>query len=398
MRGWLSVTAETPLDETSNPLYQELITKGHTAAKLAKQAHQQAFFNGFFGSVGKSQEARQQARLRVTLHGTGGVSELQHLNTERGILTLTPLRTFPPGGRIDLALKAGRYLLKLSSDAGLFSIPLDVAGTKEHAIEIRRPKAYLDLVGFALVYGGNSVVGGDPLAWRAEPKRDIKLPSFLIGRSPVSCAEYIRFLDEVCEREGEEISNLHVPRMADGTPYWTMNNGRYQAPDNDTTGLRWGPNLPVVGVNQADAMRYCRWLDDANGGHHRLPTAEEWEKAARGPHGAAFPWGDRWDPQFCHTKKATSGAATRNPGIDFIYDQSLYGVADIAGRVSEWTSTLIDDAETVTKGGHWLSGALESRAASRFSCAGEQVSSTIGFRVLRELTDADFESLAAEGD
>ena len=261
LQEWLAMATETALDESSRALCQELVGRGQAGAKLAEQSHQQAFFKGFFTGADDSHEATKQARLRATLHGTGGVSELQHLKTDRGILTLAPLRTFPAGGRIDLALKAGRYLLKLSSDAGLFSVPLELAGTQEHVIEISRPKPYLDLVGFALIYGGTSVVGGDPLAWRAEPKQDIELPSFLIGRSPVSCAEYVRFLNEVCENEGADISNLHVPRMADGTPYWAIRNGQYEAPDNDTTGLRWGPNLPVVGINQADAIRYCRWLE-----------------------------------------------------------------------------------------------------------------------------------------
>ena len=83
------------------------------------------------------------------------------------------------------------------------------------------------------------------LAQHAEPRQDIELPSFLIGRSPVSCAEYIRFLNEICEHEGEDMSNSHVPRMADGTPYWSIRNGQYEAPDNDTTGR------PVVSLSGA---------------------------------------------------------------------------------------------------------------------------------------------------
>lgn len=45
------------------------------------------------------------------------------------------------------------------------------------------------------------------------------------------------------------------------------------------------PDLPVVNVAIDDARQFARWAGK------RLPTNEEWEKAARGPDGLPFPWG-----------------------------------------------------------------------------------------------------------
>jgi formylglycine-generating enzyme required for sulfatase activity len=64
----------------------------------------------------------------------------------------------------------------------------------------------------------------------------------------------------------------------------------------------------------------------------------EWEKAARGVDGRAFPWGWSWEPGFAATAAVWSGATP--PPIGHIADDiSPYGARDFAGGVREWTST-----------------------------------------------------------
>ena len=53
------------------------------------------------------------------------------------------------------------------------------------------------------------------------------------------------------------------------------------------------PQQPVVAISWFEAVRYCEWLSGLHGGHYRLPTEAEWERAARGGvEGELFPWGD----------------------------------------------------------------------------------------------------------
>jgi len=51
------------------------------------------------------------------------------------------------------------------------------------------------------------------------------------------------------------------------------------------------PDLPVVGVTMAQARAYAQWKGK------RLPTAAEWERAARGVDAVRYPWGDAEDPK-----------------------------------------------------------------------------------------------------
>jgi formylglycine-generating enzyme required for sulfatase activity len=65
----------------------------------------------------------------------------------------------------------------------------------------------------------------------------------------------------------------------------------------------------------------------------------EWEKAARGPEGLIFPWGNTFDPELCSYIESdpvgTRPVGTYSPGGD-----SIYGIADMAGNVWDWTITL----------------------------------------------------------
>jgi len=57
-------------------------------------------------------------------------------------------------------------------------------------------------------------------------------------------------------------------------------------------GFKQEDNHPVVYVSWNDAAAYCKWLSVKKGLNFKLPTDDQWEKAARGIKGRKYPWGD----------------------------------------------------------------------------------------------------------
>ena len=109
---------------------------------------------------------------------------------------------------------------------------------------------------------------------------------------------------------------------------------------------------PVVLVSYEDALAYANWKSQETGQTYRLPTAKEWEKAARGVDGRYFPWGNNWLEEA--TNAGNSGLNYTSKIASFPLSQSVYGVEDMAGNVFEYTSTLKQqDTFIVMKGCSW---------------------------------------------
>lgn len=93
------------------------------------------------------------------------------------------------------------------------------------------------------------------------------------------------------------------------------------------------PDQPVVGVNWYDAKTYCEYRGK------RLPTESEWEKAARGPKGNLFPWGNEFDSAKANYGKNRDTTMPVDAYPDGI---SYYGVYNMAGKVFERVSDWYD--------------------------------------------------------
>lgn len=94
------------------------------------------------------------------------------------------------------------------------------------------------------------------------------------------------------------------------------------------------PEQPMVGLNWYEARQYCTWVKK------RLPTEAEWEKAARGPDGDLFPWGN--ELASCERaiiqengQKGCGSGTTVEVGSRPAY---RYGLKDMAGNSWEWVS------------------------------------------------------------
>jgi serine/threonine-protein kinase len=88
---------------------------------------------------------------------------------------------------------------------------------------------------------------------------------------------------------------------------------------------------PVVNVSYNDAEAFARWAGK------RLPTANEWEKAARGADGRGLPWGDTLD-----ATRANLESSQREPVSSHPDGKSPYGALNMVGNVYEW----VDETDT----------------------------------------------------
>ena len=106
-------------------------------------------------------------------------------------------------------------------------------------------------------------------------------------------------------------------------------------------------NHPVVNVSYQDAEAYCEWAG------LRLPTGDEWEKAARGADGRLYPWGDEYKPERCNCSEVNS----KNTVSVDLYPESVspYGCYQMVGNVLEWVdeSHLAGDDFKFLRGGCW---------------------------------------------
>ena len=166
----------------------------------------------------------------------------------------------------------------------------------------------------------------------------VELPDFAIMRHPVTCREYLEFLNGLAKTDLER-ARQHNPRLPDSPPYFPLEDGAFRLPEEDQDGDSWDPDWPICLVNCQDAQAYAKWRSQRDGFTVRLPTVFEWEKAARGVDGRSYPWGNHFDAAFCNMAETERGRSMPAPVGSHPIDRSPYGAMDMAGNVFEWTST-----------------------------------------------------------
>ena len=121
----------------------------------------------------------------------------------------------------------------------------------------------------------------------------------------------------------------------------------YRPPDWDEQIKQ--PQLPVVNVDWWSAYAFAVWA----GG--RLPAAEEWIAAASGRGRRVYPWGNTFESGHAIGGEAELRSAQHAGSV--ATDQSMDGIFEMAGNVSEWTQSIdVSDGGyiIVTKGGNYL--------------------------------------------
>jgi formylglycine-generating enzyme required for sulfatase activity len=281
--------------------------------------------------------------------------------------------------------------------ARLLQRKLQAVYSHEHGEDGRLPyfradRWYLpdeELLGFVHIPQGTFVMGSDKaLDAKAYPDelwpsgaRTVETPSFYIARYTVTVAQFGAFV----KATGFE------PAVLDS--------------------LTGPPQHPVVHVSWYEALRYCAWLQQTllessdtpdavrrllrEGWRVNLASEPEWEKAARGPDGRTFPWGEGIGASRANFSGAKIGETTSVGS--FPHGASPYGVLDMSGNVWEWTRSLFaqypydgtdgredptGEGERVLRGGFFGSYEKGVRAARRHHRGPDFEELNVGFRVV----------------
>lgn len=211
----------------------------------------------------------------------------------------------------------------------------------------------------------------------------VTVPAFWIDQYEVSIGQYADFLSFVRRHPGE--AKLYLPEESPAdhsfVPQgWAAVDGRpgYFAiakAGGEYDGARLTLDSPVFGVDWRSAYAYALWKK------RRLPTEEEWERAAGGERSRSFPWGDEAKPgganlagndPFPKWSPVNAGNEDRTPE----------GVAGLGGNVSEWTQTVIKVGpaeQPIVRGGNWSNADLDLRRRTLGVDIGAK-SPTVGFR------------------
>lgn len=207
------------------------------------------------------------------------------------------------------------------------------------------------------------------------PQREIYLDEFLIDQVEVTNDRYVKFVQSTGHRNPPN-------------PYGT----------GALLSAKGIEDLPVVQVTWYDSKSYCAWAKK------RLPTESEWEKAARGTDGRAFPWGNASaTPKRANFDREWVEDKTLHPVGSLREGDSPYGVKDMAGNAREWVSDWYDpdyyqhapdrnpqgpDKKGIVRsirGGSWHSPMADIRTAARGKGGFALQTHGTGFRCARSI-------------
>ena len=201
--------------------------------------------------------------------------------------------------------------------------------------------------GDAEVPGGTFLLGAakdEPFVFDNEKwAHPVEIKPFAIGRTPVTQAGYLAFVEDDGYRRSEfwtaEGWKWRDSVNAEHPAYWKIGSDGEWIRRHFNQWYALEPNLPVIHVNWYEAMAYCQWAG------RRLPTEAEWEiAAAMGPKPnenmnssgkRRFPWGDV-DP----SSERVNMDWQRMGCIDvnsLPESDSAFGCRQMIGNVWEWT-------------------------------------------------------------
>ncbi|MFA6567963.1 MAG: bifunctional serine/threonine-protein kinase/formylglycine-generating enzyme family protein [Victivallales bacterium] len=296
-----------------------------------------------------------------------------------GILSELDPRELGSSPVSEFMIPKGSYLLKIKSG----NRPEVIYPVAINHGERENPDIYIpESMSADMVYvpAGMFFIGGENS--RYYRSHETFIPGFFIRKYEVTFGEYIEFWKAL---KTEDEKEKHIGRIIFDSSERIFHDA-WDAAGKLISPLR--EDLPVVGILHESAEAYCAWLSSRIGRSCTLPSAEQWEKAARGVDGRCFPWGDGFNAEYANISENTEARKKFGcwaPPGSFPKDVSVYGVFDMGGNVREMTSSRFID------GGRFyqVKGASSSTTRRFLYCAYASdtpvAPSDVGFRYVMPL-------------
>lgn len=255
-----------------------------------------------------------------------------------------------------LNLSPGDYVIAVHTDGHIMAEKtLRVMANQDYDLEIELIEGNVP-PGMVLVPAGEFIFGKDNEAPDERPAKRVYLPDYYIDKFEVTNAQFKQVFPnhEFGEKEG---------------------------------------NLPARGVTWKQAAAYAEAVGK------RLPTEEEWEKAARGVDGREFPWGNSFEADRL-VYSGSRGASGPKPVGAYLAGASPYGCMDMSGNVYEWTADWYEpypgnpvieatygQIYKVLRGGSYRSKPYETRACRRHYDKPANAREDYGFRCVQDVSE-----------
>ena len=145
---------------------------------------------------------------------------------------------------------------------------------------------------------------------------------------------------------------------------------------------------PVIGINYYEAVIFSLWIG------LRLPSEQEWEKAARGTDGKTYPWGEPMGYEKGFANTCDFMACQTNSVLELDQGMSPYGCFDMAGNVWEWCiqkNASMHSTQRIVRGGSWMNYLVHAKCVFRNSFDPSERHLAVGLRCVEapQFTEID---------